>query len=50
LIIDEPTPILNLITVQGTLIIEDKPDMSLDAHYIMIMNGHLIAGTEENPY
>lgn len=51
--IDE-TPKLNLILVEGTLIFAPDADAdhqrTLHAHIIFINGGHLIAGTEDEPY
>jgi hypothetical protein len=36
--------------VEGTLIISDRANATLDAHYIMIKGGTLQIGTESAPY
>ena len=44
LLVDISPPKLKLVTVEGTLIFEDEKDLTFDAHYIVIREGHLIAG------
>lgn len=36
--------------IEGSLIIDDKPGLTLDAHYIFVHGGLLQIGTEEEPY
>lgn len=48
ILLDVSTPVLNLVSVQGTLIFEDK-DLTLDAHYIINMHGRIQIGTEDAP-
>lgn len=47
LLVDESTPILNLIAIEGSVLFEDKKDLTLDAHYIMIRGGSMTIGTPE---
>eukprot|EP00361_Fabrea_salina_P003869 CAMPEP_0202427040 /NCGR_PEP_ID=MMETSP1345-20130828/1320_1 /ASSEMBLY_ACC=CAM_ASM_000843 /TAXON_ID=342563 /ORGANISM="Fabrea Fabrea salina" /LENGTH=3382 /DNA_ID=CAMNT_0049037631 /DNA_START=76 /DNA_END=10221 /DNA_ORIENTATION=+ len=49
-VLDIPTPVLNLILVEGTLTVEDKPGVTLDAHYIFVNGGKFVVGTEEKPF
>ena len=50
LLVDESTPVLNSIIVEGKIFFADEKDMTVDAHYFMINGGEFRAGTEENPY
>jgi hypothetical protein len=48
-LIDVQPPKLNLIVVEGTLIIGDSIDLELHANYIMVRNGTLQVGTKSKP-
>lgn len=51
--VDE-TPVLDLIMVEGSLIIAPDPNPNherfIDAHYIFLHKGYMEVGTEEHPY
>jgi hypothetical protein len=44
LLVDVSPPKLKLVTIEGTMMFEDTKDLTFDAHYIVIREGHLIAG------
>lgn len=50
--LDIVTPILRVLVIDNaTLIFEDSQDVTLNVEYlILVNNGHLIVGTESNPY
>ena len=50
LLMDTSTDVLYLIYIEGTMIFLDEKDMTLDAHYIMIKGGTLIAGLPNARY
>ena len=50
LLVDQSTPILNAVIVEGVLIFEDQPKMTFDAWFIMINNGRFEIGTPEKRY
>lgn len=50
LLIDESTPILDTIIVEGKITFEDVKSLTLDAHYFVINNGEFELGTEEDPH
>lgn len=62
LVIDQPTPVLGTILVEGTVIVADgddrykeageanPKDITIDAHFIYVRNGQFRAGTEDAPY
>ena len=41
---DVSTPKLKLVTIEGVMMFDDTKDLTLDAHYIVIREGHLMAG------
>ena len=50
IILDVPTGLLNLILIEGSLLVEDKPGITIDAYYIFINGGTFQIGTESHPY
>ncbi|OMJ78805.1 hypothetical protein SteCoe_21333 [Stentor coeruleus] len=50
IILDMPTGLLELIYIKGTLIVDDIPGITIDAHYIFIHGGTLQIGTEDDPF
>lgn len=50
IILDIATPILDAILVEGSLSIDDVPNLTLDAHYIFVHGGSFTIGTEDNPF
>jgi len=48
-VLDMSPPKLDVLVIEGTLEF-DRKDLRLDAHYILVKEGHLIVGTEENPF
>ena len=49
-LLDTATPVLNTLLVEGTLIVEDKSGVSLDANIVFIKEGNLVIGSQESPY
>ena len=50
LLIDQATPLLQAILVEGALIVEDVPGITIDSYYIFVNGGLLQIGTEEKPF
>lgn len=50
LLVDQSTPILNSVIVEGKIIFEDVKDLTFDAHYFVINGGEFEAGTETKPF
>ena len=50
IILDQPTGLLNLILIQGSLVVADMPGITIDAYYIFIFGGSLQIGTESSHY
>ena len=50
LLVDQSTPLMFSIIVEGKIKFADESDMTVDAHYFIIMEGEFEAGTIENPY
>ena len=50
IILDVPTGVLNLLEIEGTLIVQDSPGITIEAFYIFIFGGTLQIGTEDNHY
>ena len=50
LLIDESTPILDTVIVEGKMMFSDEKDLTFDAHYVVIREGELEIGTEDLPY
>jgi len=50
LLLDVPTPKLMLLLIEGALIVEDVPGITLDANYIFINRGSFQVGTPALPY
>jgi hypothetical protein len=38
-ILDTKTPVLNLVNVEGQLIFDHEGDISIDAHFITVIDG-----------
>ncbi len=49
LLVDQSTPILDTVIVEGKIQFEDK-DLTFDAHYFVINAGEFQAGTETNRF
>ena len=51
MILDEVTPILNLVTVNGRLtFLDDKQPIELKAKQVYVRAGELLIGTEKKPF
>lgn len=50
IILDMPTGLLELIYIEGTLIVDDIPGITINSHYIFIHGGTLQIGTEDVPF
>ena len=50
LILDQATPLLQAILIEGSLIVEDIPGITIDAYYIFVYGGSLTIGTEDEPF
>ncbi|CAG9312591.1 unnamed protein product [Blepharisma stoltei] len=50
ILLDIATPHLTLIVIEGGLIVEDVPGLSIDADYIYIQGGLFQIGTEAEPF
>lgn len=50
LLVDQSTPSLKSIIVEGSLVFSDERDMIIKAQHIVINHGIFMAGTEEIPY
>lgn len=50
IILDVPTPLLSSILIQGSLIVQDSPGITIDAYYIFVYGGLFQIGTEKAPY
>ncbi|XP_069115426.1 fibrocystin-L-like [Argopecten irradians] len=51
LLLDEDTPVLKMLLIDGGQLIFDERDVTLNAEYILITNnGSLIVGTEDEPF
>lgn len=50
LLVDQTTPNLYLILVEGTIIFADESDMTIESHFIIIEHGVFQAGTENQQY
>eukprot|EP00698_Gefionella_okellyi_P011072 TRINITY_DN2904_c0_g2_i1.p1 TRINITY_DN2904_c0_g2~~TRINITY_DN2904_c0_g2_i1.p1 ORF type:complete len:3969 (+),score=910.30 TRINITY_DN2904_c0_g2_i1:483-12389(+) len=48
-LLDVSTPVLNLVVIYGNLIF-DEVDLTFDAHYVMIIGGSFVVGTESKPF
>jgi hypothetical protein len=48
---DQSTPKLFAVIIESSrLIFDDTADYTFDAEYIMVVEGELIIGTEDNPH
>lgn len=50
LLVDQSSPKLGMIIVEGTLIFVDGADLNVEAESIFVVGGKLIAGTEAAPF
>lgn len=50
LVVDESTPVLENVIVEGKILFADTQDMTFDARLMIINKGEFEAGTEEKPY
>ncbi|KAK3107254.1 hypothetical protein FSP39_010348 [Pinctada imbricata] len=51
ILLDQDTPVLEMLLIQGGKVIFDEKDVTLNANYILITdNGALQVGTEEEPF
>lgn len=50
ILLDVPTPELMLLLIEGALIVEDVPGITLDANYIFINGGSFQIGTPAHPF
>ena len=50
LVMDINPPRLNYLEVDGILMIDPAVDRTLDAHYIWVKKGRILAGTETEPF
>jgi hypothetical protein len=50
LLVDESTPLLGSVIVEGKIKFADEADMTFDCHHFLVMNGEFEAGTEDSPY
>ena len=50
LVLDMPTPLLAGILIEGALIVNDIPGITIDAYYIFVYGGTFQIGTEEVPF
>ena len=50
ILLDEPTPNLAFLLVEGSLILDRTKDLSIDANFIFILGGYFEVGTEDEPF
>lgn len=50
LLIDDDTPVLDTVVIEGKMMFSDEKNMKFDANYIIIREGELEIGTEDLPY
>jgi len=50
LIVDQSTPILRTVIIEGTIIFADDAALEFNTHYLIIRKGTIIIGTEDKPY
>ena len=50
LLVDQSTPLLYSIIIEGKIKFADESDMTVDAHYFVVFEGEFEAGTEAEPY
>ena len=51
LLFDIPeSPVLQLVSVEGSLIFKDQPTATFDAYIILANRGYIEIGTEDDPY
>ena len=50
ILLDEPTPNLAFLLIEGSLILDRSKDLSIDSNFIFILGGYFEVGTADEPF